>query len=370
MSKSQRRPQQIFIIVMWLVSFIFAGFLTGLGGLVIRDLPKADAYIDLEQFADQAALQSLDQKMAVMQKNITPLRRNVEDARQFKQSRQDDYMAARASFDNWILTRNATQSSDQNQEVLSRTREVEALKVREREAGVSLDKAQAVVRTAERAISDQSSSRSRLINDARPKFRAAKRAQDLKVFLYRLALTLPLLLAAGWMAKTKRKSQYWPLYRGFILFALFAFFVELVPYLPSYGGYVRYTVGVVLVFFTSFFIIRAMRQYVDRKQKEETRSEPERRQSIDYETALKKIAAKTCPGCDRAIIKNEEVNTDFCVHCGIRLQKDCTSCGTRNVSFHKFCLCCGHPSPEASDVTPQTPSTQRPDTIVPPPASA
>ncbi len=346
MSKSQRRPQQIFMIVMWLVSFVFAGFLTGLGGLVIRDLPKADAYISLEQFADQSALKRLDQEIVLKSDNIEPLRRNVEDASQVKQARSDDYMAARASFDNWILTRNATQNSEQDQEVLSRTREVEALKMREREAGVKLDAAQSVLREAEREISDQNMVRRDIIEEARPKFKAAKRAQDLKVFLYRLALTLPLLIAAGWMAKARRKSQYWPLYRGFILFALFAFFVELVPYLPSYGGYVRYSVGVVLVLITSYFLIRAMRQYVDRKQVDEARSESERRQSIEYETALKKIAAKTCPGCDRSIIKNEGVDTDYCVHCGIRLQRECRSCGTRNVSFHKFCLSCGVPSPE------------------------
>ena len=125
------------------------------------------------------------------------------------------------------------------------------------------------------------------------------------------------------------------------MFAGFAFFVELVPYLPSYGGYIRFIVGIFLVLVAGYFLIKQMRKYLERKLEEEARSEADRRKSIDYETALKKIAAKSCPGCDRSIVTRDGVHSDYCVHCGIHLQRECPNCETRNVTFHRFCLSCG-----------------------------
>lgn len=346
MSKSTRRPQQIFTIVMWLLSIVFAAFLIGLGGLIIKDLPQVDRQITVEQFANPQSLTKVKEAERAQQGTLLTLRRNIEDAQEAQRTAREDYQSARASFDNWIKTRNATQSSAQNPEVIARNRNIETLKQRERLAQRNVQEAQTELRTAERGLADIKAQRADIISAARPKYRAEKRAQELRIFLFRLALTLPLLLVAAWLLMQKRESSYWPLYRGFVLFALFAFFVELVPYLPHYGGYVRYSVGIVMAIIAGHFIIRAMRRYMERKQAEESRSEGERRQSIEYETALKKIAAKTCPGCDRTIIARDGIDTDFCVHCGIRLQEKCGSCGTRNISFHKFCLSCGVASSE------------------------
>jgi len=341
MAKSTRRPQQVYTFVMWLLSITFAGFLIGLGSLIIKDLPKIDTSITLEQFVDKEQTRNIDSALDPLAQSKSDMSRSLEDRTSERDSARTRYLNARASFDNWIKTRTATQASDQNTEVINRTRQIETLKDLEGTAQQQVQGAQNELRQLSRQESDLRKQRDELLRAARPEYNKALNAQSLRVFLMRLAITLPLLILAGWVAAKKRDSAYWPLYRGFVLFALFAFFVELVPYLPSYGGYVRYIVGLMMIVVFGHFIIRSMRRYLERKQVEESRSESERRGSIEYETALKKISAKTCPGCDRSIIQRDDVETDFCVHCGIRLKQKCGNCGERNISFHRFCLSCG-----------------------------
>lgn len=356
MAKSTRRPQQLYTIVMWMLSIVFAGFLIGLGSLVIKDLPRVDTQVTVEDFVDAGALRAVEIKIEAGEAQGRMLSRAAEDARTSALEARTDYNSAKASLDNWLATRTATESQSQNPEVISRTRAVEALKASERTALRVQSEAQTALTQYNRAQADLRADRGRLFTAAQPAYNKAKNAQKLRVFLYRLALTLPLLLVAGWMIAKKRDAAYWPLYRGFVLFALFAFFIELVPYVPNYGGYVYYGVGIIMAIIVGHFIIRSMKRYLERKQAEESRSEDERRQGIEYETALKKIAAKTCPGCDRSIVVRDGIETDFCVHCGIRLKEKCGNCGERNISFHRFCLCCGTQTPAGLAKDPASPA--------------
>lgn len=349
MAKSTRRPQQVFSIVMWILSLIFAGFLIGLGNLIMDDIPRIDPIITVDDFADAETLQRLERRQETLQAELTPLRRTVEDAQQTEAAARADYRTARQNFDNWIATRNATEAQSTNPEVLRRTEELETLTDRIRITEQRADATEADLRQSERAMTDVRRDLATLRDDARPAWEEALKYQELRVFGFRLMLVLPLLLMAGWMVAEKRDSAYWPLYRGFIIFALIGFFFELLPYLPNYGGYVYVTVGILTVMVCGYFLIKKMRDYLERKRDEEARSEVERRKSIDYETALKKIAAKTCPGCDRSIVKRDGVNSDYCVHCGIHLQNECPNCETRNLTFHRFCLSCGVPNKEAPD---------------------
>ena len=130
-----------------------------------------------------------------------------------------------------------------------------------------------------------------LESDAADKLDEGLRRQELRVFLYRLALTLPLLVAAGWLFARQRKSTWWPFVWGFVFFGLFAFFVELVPYLPDYGGYVRYMVGIVVTVVVGRQAILALNRYLERQKLAEARPDVERRQELAYDVAL----APHCP---------------------------------------------------------------------------
>ena len=190
----------------------------------------------------------------------------------------------------------------------------------------------------ETALHDQES---RLQLAAAPAFERAMFWQELRVFMLRLAITLPMLVFAVWLVAKKRKGEYWPLSRGLVLASVYVFFFELVPYLPSYGGYIRYGVGIILTFAAGHFLIKNMRHYLAQRQAEEEQVETERRKRVTHDEAFKKMAAKVCPGCDRPIASMEGIETNFCVHCGMTLFDHCNQCDARKMAFFRFCMACG-----------------------------
>ncbi len=361
MFRSLRVPERLFAFAMWAVSLAFASFLIGLGGKIVGDLPGVDQSVSIEEFIDPA--QRAAQRVA--EDSLTRLERETQDEReranqQFTMSR-NAYTSQRDAFDNWIATRTATTDPTQDPEVLSRTRALDELKTSERRAQEQVEQLDARLLQVGQALSAGREAYSELQLAADDRYQRARFAQELRVFGIRLALTLPLLLVAGWLIARKRKSEYWPLWRGFVLFAAFAFFVELVPYLPSYGGYVRYGVGVVASIVAGVFVIRAMRRYLAQRQHVEQQSEAERRKSLSYEEAVKRIGGGVCPGCERAIAGGPQNPSNFCVHCGLRLFDECRRCATRKNAFFPYCPSCGAVASEVpSELASATLSTVAP----------
>ena len=343
MSKSLRLPEKWFRRGLWLVALVFASFLTGLGGLVVGNLPRVEQRQEVEDFisaeqsqAVQAALQSArkTERTADRARDTARLKYDAEKAR---------YQAARETFDNWVATRRATERPEQDAELLRRTRALDVLKQSEDQARQLLEQQDQESLAASQAVSQAEAEWSALRDAAYPQWHAAMQAAELRVFLYRLALTLPLLVLAGWLFVKQRKSTWWPFVWGFIFFALFAFFVELVPYLPDYGGYVRYIVGIVLTVLLGRYAILALNRYLERQKLQEALPEVQRREELSYDVALERLAKSVCPGCERPVdLKNTEI--DFCPHCGIGLFDRCGACKTRKSAFSRFCHACGTPA--------------------------
>lgn len=340
MSKALRLSEKWFQRGLWLVALVFAGFLIGLGSTIVGDLPRVEATRSLEDFMDPAATAKAHADM----KQAGQAERAATDALEQAQLKQkvaaSDVSTARDSFNNWIATRKATERAEQDPEVISRTQALDTLQTRERQARAETERQQQRLLDAQQAQQGAQRDLTTLEEAAQSQYHEALRAQELRVFGYRLALTLPLLLVAGWLFKRHRQSRWWPFVWGLIFFALFAFFVELVPYLPSYGGYVRYIVGIVITALVGRWAIVALQNYLERQRAVEAQPDLQRRAELSYDTALARMAKGVCPGCERAVdLKNPEI--DYCPHCGMGLFNHCGHCQTRKNAFSRFCHACG-----------------------------
>ncbi len=352
MFKSLRAPERLFSIAMWAVSLVFAWFLIQLGGKIVGELPGVDQRLSIEQFIDQGQVRPLRMRREILQREARDATDRHNVASLTVDSNATRYQNRKEAYDNWRQTRTATSDPAQDPEGIRKTQELEELLARKAAAEKVVEVQTARQLQTEQALDSLRATEADLEAAARPLYDRAQFQQELRVFGIRLALTLPLLLIGIWLFAKKRKSQYWPLARGFVLFALVAFFVELVPYLPSYGGYVRYVVGIVLTLVAGHYVIRAMQQYVAKRQVVEKQTETQRRQSLGYEDALRKMNANICPGCERMIVGGPNATTNFCVHCGMKLFDKCGACDTRKNAFFQYCPSCGVPADRADTAPP------------------
>ncbi|MBC7751770.1 MAG: serine endopeptidase, partial [Candidatus Saccharibacteria bacterium] len=233
--KTLLQPEKLFSLTMWLVAILFAWFLMGFGGLIIRDLPLAEHNLTPEQFATPQFLVLKQTK-----KNIEIEQSEKSDQRDLLQqslsAAQSQYDTEHVNFQNWLATRAVTNQSDQNPELIARTKRLEELKVSQvssQQKIADLDHQLLVLSQRSDQLYPQYTELEQTSNQL---YDHAVFKQQLKVFGYRLLFILPLIAAALWLFVRHRKSKYWPFVWGFIFFALFRFFVALVPYLPSQGG--------------------------------------------------------------------------------------------------------------------------------------
>ena len=340
MSKALRLSEKWFRFGLWIVAFVFASFLIGLGGTIVQNLPRVEHHYTQEDFIDKPLAEQARNVIKQAQKTRSGAQESLEQAHLRHNVTRANSAMARDTFNNWLSTRQATRRAEQDSELIARTQELDELKAGERNALADVEAQQKILLDAQQAEARAQAQLRDLERDAAEKLATELRSQELRVFLYRLTLTLPLLGIAGWLFAKKRKSTYWPFVWGFIYFALFAFFVELVPYLPSYGGYVRHVVGIVITVLVGRYAIIALNRYLERQKLAEALPDVERRKELSYDTALARLAKKVCPGCERPVdLTNTAI--DYCPHCGICLFDHCAGCNERKSAFARFCHACG-----------------------------
>lgn len=340
MSKGLRLTEQWMQRALWLVAFAFASFLIGLGGKVVDNLWDVERPLGIEQFMDRNQVDALRAGEQAAQARRETAQLELEQATQQHEVARANTRSARETFDNWLATRRATARPDQDPALLERTRGLDKLESEERRALAAVQAQQQALLDADQALQRARMRWERMETPARAAYEKAANAKELRVFLYRLALTLPLLVLAGWLFARKRRSPYWPFVWGFIFFALFAFFFELVPYLPSYGGYVRYLVGIAVTVLVGRYAIVSLQHYLARQRQAEALPDVQRRQTLRYDAALARLGKGVCPGCERPV-DLKDAGVDFCPHCGIGLFDRCGCCNSRKNAFARFCFACG-----------------------------
>lgn len=348
MSKSLRRSEKWFRRGLWLVALVFAGFLITLGGLVIGDLPHVERSLTIEDFLQDTQVEDLRAERRAIEDALDETYGRLRQAKSEHEAAKELNESGREALKNWVSTRTATDRPDDDDALVERTRALDKLTERE-------DQKREAVRRLERTAEDQEAQRIEVDSEITALKMTASNALDrardrasVRIFGYRLLVTLPLLMLAGWLFAKRRQSKWWPFVWGFIFFALFVFFVELVPYLPSFGGYVRAIVGVVITVLVGRYAIIALNRYLEQQREIEAQPDIERRKRLSYDIALARLDKHVCPSCERSVDLDDGV-TDFCPHCGIGLYDQCKECMSRKNAFSKFCFACGAPEPSNAE---------------------
>lgn len=346
---ANRQPEKWFRFFLWVVAVIFAGFLIGFGSKVVADLPLISDDVTISDFVDdRPAYDKLKDELSHAQNSKQAIDHEWEQKNLELSHQQTANANAREAFSNWLATRSVTEQSDQNPEVIKRTQELDDLKTKEQALQNELTAITQRQLEREHAVQTLEQKIFNMEEDAQDDYHSHQRRTEFKIFMYRLLITLPLLLLAWYAFKRYRHTNAWPFVWGFGFFALFAFFVELVPYLPNYGGYVRYAVGIIVTVIIGKYAIGAMNGYLERKRAEEALSSNERQEQMNHDDAHLKIAKGICPSCERSLdFGNPDL--DFCPYCGIHLFENCSRCTTRKSTFNPYCFKCGLPSRNLSE---------------------
>ena len=343
-------------LINYIIAIALCWFLILLSGKVMDDVDEWEERPEVENFQNKVLLDSLSLKIDVIEQKQEQKNEKVASLENTAHIAKSNYDNARESFDNWLKARRTIGSPKEDKAVIARAKKLDDYYVIEQEWRQelsvmmqeiqNLDKRKVALQQLERQEEER----------AYEERTIAIRKYDMKIFLIRLLVILPILLIGIFFIIRLRRHKYWPLFLGFVLFSFYAFFFGLVPYLPSYGGYIRYAVGIILSIALGVYAINIIRAFIERKKNELKVSSTERAKTVKAETAEKALDNHMCPSCGKDFIVKRWDNTigdkkkkegsfgyvtNFCRFCGLELFKKCSVCGTENYAHLPYCSGCG-----------------------------
>jgi predicted RNA-binding Zn-ribbon protein involved in translation (DUF1610 family) len=354
MELNSKKLERTSKLVYYAISAILCLFLILLSNRIIDDLDNATVRPEIEDFENKVVMTDFNKKIVGLNIELENLKTKRGTIEKTIATAIENYTNEKKSFDNWVQARKTLGSPDKDQEVIERAQRLDAFYKIEQDWRMKLNARQSEIDAKQKNIQNLQQLIQEEIDKATTKYFAALKKYDIKVFLFRLLFVGPILALGIFFFIRYRRHKFWPLYFGFTLFSFYAFFFGLVPYLPSYGGYVRYAVGILLSAGLGYYAIKTIRQFIETKQAELQVSTQERAKNVQTEVAEKALENHFCPSCGKDfIIKKWEfpsVNiandayklvTDFCRHCGLELFRKCNKCGHKNFAHLPFCASCG-----------------------------
>jgi len=355
MELNSKKLERTSRIVHYSISTILCLFLILLSNKIIDDLDGVTHKPGVANFQNKSVLATLYKTESEQSAEIDRLRSKEEIIEKTMAAAKVNYANEKKSFDNWVQTRKTLDSPDKDQEVINRAKKLDEFYKVEGDWRLQLNSIQAQADAVNKKREEIQKSIEKEKQEAETKYDKALKRYELKVFLIRLLFVAPVLVLGIFFFLNYRRHKFWPLYFGFTLFSFYAFFFGLVPYLPSYGGYVRYSVGIILSAGLGYYAIKTIRRFIEKKQEELKVSTQERAKKVQTEVAEKALENHFCPSCGKdfiikkwefPLIKNAETEvyklvTSFCRHCGLELFKPCDKCGNKNFAHFPFCSSCG-----------------------------
>jgi len=343
-------------IVLWFITILLSVFLIQLGDRILADINDWFDAPEIESFQDAKVHAELEREKSALDKKKSSLKERKYHVTKSLETAQRNYASEKKSFEIWLNARKMIGAPEEDTRIRQRASRLDGFRKVEEAWASRMSGLEDESRSLEKEYAAFNEKRLTIEHNESEKYNAAFRKYSIYLFLLRLAFVLPILVAGIYLFIRFRNSRMKPLIRGYVIFALYAFFVGLVPYLPSFGGYIRYSVGIALTIFAGIYVVKQLALFAEKKKAELQESTEERSKKIKHETALKAYLSHRCPSCEKDfLIKNWQPGTkiirgivleddapSFCQHCGLKLFEKCPQCGTRNFSHFPYCSNCGH----------------------------